>query len=100
MNVITDILHNMDKKHVTSLKKLDLSAAFDRITHSILLEILTCDIGIDGQAVAWLRSYLLNHTKCININDLSSRDFDLKFGVPHGSCLGPVLFIGVRSGGQ
>lgn len=48
----------MDKKHVAFLVKLDLNVANDIIDYSVLREILACDIGIDRQAIAWLRSYL------------------------------------------
>ena len=93
VKVSSDILQNMDKKHVTFLVMLDLSAAFDTVDYSILLNILANDFGISGKAAAWLRSYLLNRTQRMSINDSFSRDFNLKCGVPQGSCLGPVLFV-------
>ena len=45
LKVQNDILMSMDKKQVTLLVLLDLSAAFDTIEHSILLNILQQDFG-------------------------------------------------------
>ena len=46
LKVQNDILMSMDNKEVTLLVLLDLSAAFDTIEHSILLNILQQDFGV------------------------------------------------------
>ena len=48
--------------------------------------------GIKDQAVTWFKSYLSNRSQRIVIGSAKSDSFDLKFGVPQGSCLGPMLF--------
>ena len=40
----------------------------------------------------WFKSYLSNRSQRIVIGSAKSDSFDLKFGVPQGSCLGPMLF--------
>ena len=83
----------MDKGEVTALTLLDLSAAFDTIDHDLLLNRLTDWFGIGENAISWLNSYLRDRFQCININGTISNPFELLFGVPQGSVLGPLLFI-------
>ena len=71
---------------------LDLSAAFDTIDHSILLERLSKTFGLSGVVLKWFSSYVSGRTQCIMINNQTSPVFDLNYGVPQGSVLGPVLY--------
>ena len=68
---------------------IDLSAAFDTLDHSILLERFHHTFGITGQALRWIQSYLSGRTQCVAIEEATSRDCPLGFGVPQGSVLGP-----------
>ena len=79
-------------QQVTFLVLLDLSAVFDTVDHRILLDRLQFDFGISGSALNWIESYLSNRTQRIYIDGVLSSNFNLKFGVPQGSCLGPLLF--------
>ena len=58
LKIYNDILLSMNQQHVTLLVLLDLSAAFDTVDHSILLERLTKSFGISGKALKWFSSYL------------------------------------------
>ena len=58
LKVQNDILMSMDNKEVTLRVLLDLSAAFDTIKHSILLNILQQDFGVAGTALNWFDSFL------------------------------------------
>ena len=58
--VLSDILDATDARKVTLLGLLDLSAAFDTVDHSILLQRLRVSFGVDGIAHAWIRSFLTN----------------------------------------
>ncbi|KAI0214014.1 hypothetical protein LSAT2_000894, partial [Lamellibrachia satsuma] len=51
----------------TALTLLDLSAAFDTIDHSILLQRLHRYFGITGQALRWFKSFLSDRYQSINI---------------------------------
>ena len=93
IKIRNDILMNMNNQEVTLLVLLDLSAAFDTIDHTLLQPSrLPSRFGFTGTAIAWLRSYLSNRFQYVVIDDTCSNRFDLSFGVPQGSCLGPLLF--------
>ena len=93
MKVANDILLNMNSQRVTLLVLLDLSAAFDTMDHAILLKRLTIDFGIGGKALEWFSSYLSGCSQRVLSEGATSDSFDLHFGVPRGSCLGPLLFV-------
>lgn len=87
------IIRAMSQQQVTALCLLDLSAAFDTIDHSILIERLKSWFGIDNTALAWIKSYLSSRSFHVSINNIKSPLFQLLYGVPQGSVLGPLLFI-------
>lgn len=86
LKVMNDILLGMNSQQVTLLLLLVLSAAFDTIDHSLLLERLHKKFGISGTALDWLTSYLSDRSQHISINGTLSDRFQLKCGVPQGSC--------------
>ena len=90
--VQNDILLNLDRKRGVILVLLDLSAAFDTIDHSFLLERLASKLGIGGKAYDWFKSYLAGRSQVIYIDRETSSLVILIFGVPQGSVLGPILF--------
>ena len=71
---------------------LDISAAFDTIYHKILLQSLRVSGGVCGTALAWFRSYLTGRTQSVKILNNTSKPRLLRYGVPQGSVLAPLLF--------
>ena len=82
----------IDNKLVTIGVFIDLKKAFDTIDHSLLIKKLM-HYGIRGTAANWLNSYLSNRKQFVCINGINSDYQKVMCGVPHGSILGPKLFI-------
>ena len=80
-----------DKNHVIGIF-IDLSKAFDTISHDKLLQKLS-NCGIRGSAHNLLNSYLSDRSQYTKFLDTSSDKTLVNFGVPQGSVLGPLLFL-------
>ena len=72
---------------------IDLSKAFDTIDHKILLQKLCSNYGIRGNAHNLMLSYLTNRYQYVKIGNEISDKLLVKYGVPQGSVLGPLLFL-------
>ena len=83
---------NMDKGNYTAMVFIDLKKAFDTVDHDLLLKKLN-KYGIGGLEHKWFSSYLNNRKQFCKVNGFASQLGDIKFGVPQGSCLGPLLFL-------
>ncbi len=62
LRIQNDIIMERDKGKVVMLVLLDLSAAFDKIDHEILLKHLSRRCGINGTVLKWFQSYLKERT--------------------------------------
>ena len=94
----TALLHTMDSVFRSSdqgqpslLVSLDISAAFDTIDHTILLNRLSVGFGVSGSVLTWLKSYTGRY-QCVRVGQASSSHTLCHTGVPQGSVLGPILF--------
>ena len=97
LQVKIDILGAMDKKEVTCLVMLDLSAAFDTVRHKLLLNHLKYHFDITDTVLQWISSYLTNRSQQVivcddlgNVDKLSRKP--LEQCIPQGSTLGPTVF--------
>ena len=98
IGIFDEVLQGFDQNKATIIIFIDLSAAFDTIDIDKILEILHDEIGIDGTALEWFRSYLSGRTQRVKINGEYSDSLGVPCGAPQGSVLGPKVFnINVRS---
>ena len=71
---------------------IDLSEAFDTISHSVLLNKLQA-YGIKGNQLLWFSDYLFDGQQYLHIGSNTSPNEVVFSGVPQGSILGPLPFI-------
>ena len=70
---------------------IDLSKAFDCITHDLLNAKLAM-YGFNDAALRYVYSYLSNRKQCVSINNTYSNYYKIISGVPQGSTIGPIMF--------
>ena len=89
INTIYSSLNN--KKYHLSIF-VDLSKAFDTVSHVILLRKLE-KYGLRGIPLDLLSSYLSNRESYVKIGSVKSKTVISNIGIPQGSILGPILFL-------
>ena len=70
----------------------DFAKAFDSVPHKRLL-IKVESLGIKGDVLFWIKSYLSGRAQCVNVDGIRSGWKDVVSGIPQGSVIGPILFV-------
>ena len=92
IDLIDKIQFALDRNEYVIGIFLDIKKAFDSINHDILLQKLE-HYGFRGHFQLFMRSYLSNREQYTLINGCNSEKCSIKYGVPQGSILGPLLFL-------
>ena len=92
ISLTENIRKNLDEGNIGCGIFVDLQKAFDTVEHDILLSKLE-HYGVRGLANEWFKSYLSNRKQYVSVNGYDPNLADIKFGVPQGSFLGPLLFF-------
>ena len=82
----------LDEHKVAGAVLTDLSKAFDCIPHDLLIAKLQA-YGFGKSALKFIRDYLTNRTQRTKVGGEYSTKRIVKYGVPQGSILGPLLFL-------
>ena len=92
VKVKNDIMVHLDQGNRVALLLLDMSAAFDTLDHSTLLNRFNEEFGIIGKPLKWFESYFGERTQSVVIRGVKSEPVPLSQGVPQGSVIGPKAY--------
>ena len=81
----------LDDKEYAGAILTDLSKAFDCLNHDLLLAKLDA-YGFSNEALKFISSYLKDRKQRTKVGSAFSKWMDIKYGVPQGSIIGPLLF--------
>ena len=91
-SVVSEIMKGYESRSYTCVTLLDLSKAFDTVSHDILVSKLQF-YGIQSNELNLIRTYLTNRRQIVKIKNVRSEELIIRTGVPQGSVLGPFLFV-------
>ena len=90
--MVDNLLSNISLHEFTGIIFADFAKAFDVIDHSLLLGKLEL-YRLPPMFLRLMSSFLLNRKQLVSIDNSSSNFQPIKYGVPQGSVLGPLLFL-------
>ena len=82
----------LDKGGQVDTVYLDMSKAFDKVDHGLLITKLRGP-GFGGMLLKWLTNYLSNRHQRVTVLGATSHTMAVTSGVPQGSLLGPALSL-------
>ena len=82
----------LDQRQCVQAAFLDLSKAYNRVpTAGLLFNLSGC--GFSRHSLKWMNSFLANRRQRVKVWIMHSEWATLSCGIPHGTVLGPTLFL-------
>lgn len=91
INLITRIQEALENGRLCAVTFLDLSKAFDTISHQTLLNKLY-KLGIRGPSQELFESYLKDRSQIVQFDKLKSAEMYNRTGLPQGNIMSPTLY--------
>jgi hypothetical protein len=91
--IINEIYKQKSKRKPTLAVYVDLSKAYDTISHKKLLHKLEQEFNFSTDTVTYFRSYLSNRKQSTHTQHAQSRIQTITHGVPQGSTLSTTFFL-------
>jgi hypothetical protein len=91
ISLVDQWLKNINDNKYCGVLFIDFKKAFDVIDHDLLIRKLSL-YRFSVSTLKFINSYLTNRQQCVIANTTTSALKTLKYGVPQGSVLGPLLF--------
>ena len=89
--IFDDIVKAMKRGEVTMMVLDDFSKALDTMKFKYLIKNMN-HLGFSKNFLKWTLNYVSKRKQFVQIDDKLSAEVEVRFGVPQGSILGPVLF--------
>ena len=91
IQIMDKIYTETDLKNITMVMTIDQSAAFDMVSHQILLDKMYL-YNFSDNTIKWFSSYLSGCSQYVTLEGKNSRMTKIISGVPQGSVLGPLMY--------
>ena len=92
LHIVNYLNYELDRNRTPTNVYLDLSKAFDTLSHNILIRKLK-HYGVCDSTLNLMKSYLEDRKQFVQFDKCISEMKAIHKGVPQGSILGPLLFL-------
>lgn len=92
VNLVDEITQSLESDKHDDLIALDVSKAFDKRSHGILIHKL-CRYGIYGKINAWIKKIITDRQQAVVVKGERTDLIAVESSVSQGSVLGPLLFM-------